>query len=354
MTSTRDRSRGGASGPIDLGDGVYQLPTDYPEVCNAPLWTYLLLDRGKFALIDPGIRSTMGATLEGALRELGLESDGLDLLLATHGHPDHSGGQSSWAVGAPAARIAAPLVDAPWVESFDRQWARFWDDYPGTLDLSSSRDFLASLCVPEPTVDLLLRDGDSLRIGDRVLEVVETRGHTWGHCAYFDRGSATLFTGDAAQGRGIASCDGETVFVPLYVDVAEARSGLRRLLALPFERLCPAHVPPMSREEGLRFLLESLDFIDEVDVLAREMVSKRAPAPVLTSELAIRISELTGTNPPLTPQSVPTARAHLYALAREGLLEAAWIPRATEVPTAEHQGVPTMAARKPGANGEGT
>ncbi|MCU1495241.1 MAG: beta-lactamase domain protein [Acidimicrobiaceae bacterium] len=330
MTVTEELSRSGDPGPVDLGDGVFQLPTDYPEVCNAPLWTYLLLDGDKFALIDPGIRSTMGATLEGSVRQLGLGLDALDLLLATHGHPDHSGGQSSWGVEAPAARIAAPLEDAPWVESFDRQWTRFWDDYPGTLDLSSSREFLAGLCVPEPTVDVLLRDGDSVAIGDRALDVVETRGHTWGHCAYFDRRSSTLFTGDAVQGRGIASCDGETVFAPLYVDVAEARWGLRRLQALPFERLCPAHVPPMTRDEGLRFLQASLDFIDEVDALAREMVSERSPAPLLTSELAIRISDLTGTDPPLTPQTVPTARAHLYALAREGLLDAAWIPRTIE------------------------
>ncbi|MCU1489064.1 MAG: beta-lactamase domain protein [Acidimicrobiaceae bacterium] len=332
MNATGELSSSRDAGPVDLGSGVFQLPTDYPEVCNAPLWTYLLLDGDKFALIDPGIRSTMGATLEGSVRELGLGLDDLDLLLATHGHPDHSGGQSSWGVEAPGARIAAPLEDAPWVESFDRQWTRFWDDYPGTLDLSSSRDFLASLCVPEPTVDVLLRDGDSVAIGERMLDVVETRGHTWGHCAYFDRTSSMLFTGDAVQGRGIPSCDGATVFAPLYVDVAEARWGLRRLLALPFEWLCPAHVPPMMRDEGLQFLQASLDFIDEVDALAREMVSDRAPAPLLTSELAMRIGKLIGTDPPLTPQSVPTARAHLYALAREGLLESAWIPRGIEAP----------------------
>ena len=43
----------------ELGNGVYQLPTDYPEVCNAPLWTYLVADGDRFALIDPGITSTL-------------------------------------------------------------------------------------------------------------------------------------------------------------------------------------------------------------------------------------------------------------------------------------------------------
>ena len=320
----------------DLGLGVFQLPTDYPEVCNAPLWSYLLVDDDRFALVDPGIRSTFGATLAAAVREIGLELDGADLLLATHGHPDHSGGQSSWSADAPGARVAAPLEDVPWIESFDRQWARFWDDYPGTLDLSGEKEFLRGLCVPEPVVDVWLRDGDPVAVGSRELDVIETRGHTWGHCAYFDRRSGSVFSGDVVQGRGTPSCDGRNVFAPLYVDVADERRGLNRLLALPFDQLCPAHVPPMGAAAGRQFLLESLAFIDEVDAMARALVEQSAPAPVLTSALAVRIAELVGTDPPLTAQTVPTARAHLYALAREGLIEAAWLPRSA--PSGGHAG----------------
>ena len=57
------------------------------------------------------------------------------------------------------------------------------------------------------------------------------------------------------------------------------------------------------------------------------MVADRAPAPLLTRELAARFGETTGTKPPISPQTVATARAHLYGLAREGLLDAAWVPR---------------------------
>lgn len=320
-------ARGEATeGARDLGHGVYQLPTDYPEVCNAPLWTYLLADGERFALIDPGVRSTFQATLDAAVRDVGFDPSRADLLVATHGHPDHSGGQSSWAGTAPHARIAAPLADTPWVESFDRQWTRFWDDYPGTLDVSGDRDFLASLCVPEPRVGILLRDGDTVGVGDRSLDVIETRGHTWGHCAFFDRTSGALFTGDAVQGRGTRSSDGQSVFAPLYLDVPETRGGLLRLLDVPFESLCPAHVAPMGRQEGLDFLRASLEFLDFADGMARELVEKAGAAHVTTRELAARIGEAVGTKPPVSPQTVATARAHLYELARQGLLEAAWVP----------------------------
>lgn len=317
----------------NLGDGIFQLPTDYPEVCNAPLWSYLLTEGDKFALIDPGIRSTLGATLANAIEEIGLDLAAADLLLATHGHPDHSGGLSSWTSDIAHVRIAAPLEETPWVESFDHQWTRFWDDYPGTLDLSDQKESFARLCVPEPRVDVLLRDCDVVSVGDRALDVVETRGHTWGHCAYLDRRSGSLFTGDAVQGRGTQSSDGRSTFAPTYVDVDEARRGLHRLLSLPFDRMCPAHRPPMSHEAGLALLHESLEFIDEVDAMARELVEQNAPTPTLTSELATRIATLLHCDPPLTPQNVPTARAHLYALAREGLIEAAWVPRNSQLPT---------------------
>ncbi len=313
---------------VELAPGVFQLPTDYPEICNAPLWTYLVADGDRFGLVDPGVRSTMRSTLAGAITGLGFSLERAEVLLATHGHPDHSGGQSSWQDTAPSARVAAPLEDAPWVESFDRQWVRFWDDYPGTMDLSPSRDFLAGLCVPEPRVDMLLRDGDRVAVGSRTVRVVETRGHTWGHCAFLDEASGALFTGDAVQGHGVPSCDGSTVFAPLYVDVAEARWGLRRLLETPFELLCPAHVPPMDRRAGIAFLEDSLSFIDEVDALARRLVAEAGSAPIATRRLVDEIAAITGTTPALTPQTVPTARAHLYALAREGLLEAAWLPLA--------------------------
>lgn len=313
-------------GVADLGGGIFQLPTDYPAVCNAPLWSYLVASGEKFALIDPGIQSTRAATLAAAVSAVGLDPAAADLVIATHGHPDHFGGQRSWADAVPGVRVAVPLEDVPWVESFDRQWVRCWDDYPGTLDLRAVRADLEALCVPEPAVDLMLRDGDTVTVGGRELQVVQTSGHTWGHCAYLDRQTGALFTGDAVQGHGTRSSDGADVFAPMYVDVPETRRGLRRLADLPFTQLCPAHVPPMVRDKGLAFIHDSLDFVDEAEALARDLVRRKAPGPVLTRDLCLLIAGLTGTDPPVTAQVVQTARAHLYALAREGLLEAAWLP----------------------------
>ena len=327
MTSDGTPFISGTTAVRQLGDGVFQLATDYPEVCNAPLWTYLVRDEDHYALIDPGVKSTPGATLFGAVQLLGLAMEGAQTLLATHGHPDHSGGLNSWKTAAPGATVASPLADASWIESFEKQWVQFWDDYPGTLDLTNERSSYETLCVPEPQVELLLRDGDEVTVGRRSLKVVETRGHTWGHCAYFEETSGFLFTGDAVQGRGVPSSDGDTVFCPMYVDVREMRAGLRRLRGLPFTMLCPAHSEPVGYDAGLSLIDESLAFIDDVDAMARELVDGRRGRSILASELCSRIANLVGSKNLLAPQVVTTARAHLYLLAREGLLEAAWFVR---------------------------
>jgi hypothetical protein len=81
----------------------------------------------------------------------------------------------------------------------------------------------------------------------------------------------------------------------------------------------------MGREEGLAFLRDSLSYIETADQIARTMAADSGPAPLLTRDLAARLGEAAGTKPPVSPQTVATARAHLYALAREGLLEAAWV-----------------------------
>lgn len=55
--------------------------------------------------------------------------------------------------------------------------------------------------------DLLLRDGDVLRVGDLELEVIETPGHTGGCVTYACSMAAMAFTGDALLIRGCGRTD---------------------------------------------------------------------------------------------------------------------------------------------------
>jgi hydroxyacylglutathione hydrolase len=312
------------SDPTEVADGVFCIETDYPQVANAPLWVHLVRDR-VCALIDCGVPSTYDAVLATALPKIGIAPSEIGWVILTHGHPDHMGGHPTLKRHASFA-VAAPLEDVIWTESVERQWHDFWDCFPGVLSLAAERDAIVDMCGGDLQVDHILRDGDIFELGDRRLEVVQTRGHTRGHCALFESETGVLFSGDSTQGYGISASSGTSVFAPLYDDVDDYLHGLERLRALPFTLLCPAHKPPLDGDAGRAWIDESIRFVGDADQLVRGLI-ERADGPLTAVRVATEIGRLVGTNPPVSIQTVYTAVAHLKQAARGGLVEPQWAPR---------------------------
>ena len=214
--------------PTEVADGVFCIPTDYPAVADAPLWTHLL--RGETStLIDCGVPSTYDAVFADAFPRIGVDPREITWLLLTHGHPDHMGGHPGLRPHA-SFSVAAPLEDVIWVESVERQWHDFWDASPARCRSTGIRDEIVAMCGGDLPVDRILRDGDVFEARwTQPPHVVQTRGHTRGHCAYFEEATGVLFSGDSVQGHGIPSSSGTSVFAPLYDDVDDCLRGLARL-----------------------------------------------------------------------------------------------------------------------------
>jgi glyoxylase-like metal-dependent hydrolase (beta-lactamase superfamily II) len=299
-----------------IADQVYALSTDYPQVANCPLAVYLVCGTTA-VLVDSGVASTYDAVLAPALKELKIGPRDVDLLLVTHGHPDHMGG--AFAVkAATGASIGAPLDEVGWVESFDRQWREYWLELGAGYAIDSERAVLAGLAGPPVAVDRPLRDNDALEVGARTFTVIQTRGHTRGHCAYLDTQSGSLFTGDGVQGDGVPASHGKSVFAPMYADVDDYLAGLRRLEAVDFGLMCPAHLPPMPRRAALELLSRSIEFAEvTAPACVRAAIGRAGRGAVRLHDVAAEIGREVGTDPPVSPQSVMTALAHLRKLTRD-------------------------------------
>ena len=131
---------------------------------------YLLVDNGEAALVDcTGIIPE----LDSVLKELNAE---LKSVFLTHAHFDHIGG---------IKRLQEKHDCKVYLHEDDKK----------TLD--STNDFMSAVGLPPidiPNVDVWLKDGDKVKVGNEELDVIHFPGHTPGGVGY--KINNMLFSGD--------------------------------------------------------------------------------------------------------------------------------------------------------------
>jgi hydroxyacylglutathione hydrolase len=162
------------------------------------------------------------------LRELARLGWKLDLILNTHWHPDHAGGNSEIKAATGAAIVGPAEVTR--ISPLDRE----------------------------------VRGGDVVMLGETRFEVIESGGHTLGHIAFHDAADGVAFVGDTLFALGCGR---------LFEGDAEQMWGsLQRLAALPdATRVYCAHEYTAS---NARFAL-SVDDEPAVQARAREVFAAR-------------------------------------------------------------------------------
>lgn len=125
------------------------------------------------AVVDPG------GDLDDILAAVAQTGATLEKILLTHGHIDHCGGTAEL-----RHRTGVP-VEGPqreesfWIDQLPEQGTRF-----GFPRLEAF------------TPDRWLEDGDTVTVGELILEVRHCPGHTPGHVVFFERGERVAFVGD--------------------------------------------------------------------------------------------------------------------------------------------------------------
>ncbi len=179
----------------------------------------LFLGEAGTALVDSGYCTHAPQTL--ALVQSALQGRALDLLVNTHLHSDHCGGNAALQAAYPALQTHIPPGHAEFV--------RVWDAYALTYIPSGQS-------CPQFGFDATLQPGTEIRLGDLLWQVHAAPGHDTHSVILFEPVSRTLVSADALWERGFG-----VVFPEL--DGADAFSEVADTLDL-IESLRPATVIP--------------------------------------------------------------------------------------------------------------
>lgn len=305
-----------------FADGWIQLQTEYLQLCGLPLWLHAFADGDGIVLLDSGVSGTPERSIRSELAAAGLRIEDITLVVNSHAHPDHMGGNSALdEISSPV--FAGPAAETEWLEDNEALIRGLWEPSPDAYILSEDeRSELRELLGPRVRVERLLRDGDEIALSDARLQVVTTSGHSPGHIAVRDADRGLLFTFDDVQGLGTPIAHRDQVLAPLYHDVDRYRSGLRRLQEMEFSSLIPSHGQPLDHDAGMTRLADSLAFVDTAEDFVSDYLHRHTV--VRLRELADALGTKLGPYGGVNLQTISVAKAHLDHLVRTGDAATYW------------------------------
>ena len=189
----------------DLYEFLWLNPT--ANNCN----TYFINGK-KRILIDPGHYQLFGH-VEDHLSRLSLSPEDIDIVLVTHGHPDHIEGVKTF-VGT-STLIAISRMEMRFIKAVAPHYGEV-------------------LGIPNFEPDILLQEGD-LKIGDLTFQVIHTPGHSPGSICFYWPEKKVLFTGDVVFNQGVGRTD-----VP-GGNGEELKESIRKISRLEVDHLLPGH-----------------------------------------------------------------------------------------------------------------
>jgi glyoxylase-like metal-dependent hydrolase (beta-lactamase superfamily II) len=259
----------------------------HPRVTTCNIWweearteveAYLL--RGAVnAIIDTGPVEVFASPLSLSLGALNLTLNDIDLILNTHWHPDHTGGDGAIKAAAKAG-VLIHKNDAIFLEDprlgFDRYRAPVIEKLMGPEHLVEAKKAAVEAGGERVAVDRYLDDDDVIEIGDGVeLRVIHLPGHSPGSVGFYWEQEAILFTGDSVSGLhdGYGS-------LPIICDVSAYKKSIQRLLEMPLQLLLCGHpyrainLPssPIRRGSEIKeYLRDSLEVAKRIEEAAQNV-----------------------------------------------------------------------------------
>lgn len=303
-------------------DKIYRIRTPFGG--GGTVFLYLLKGNTT-ALVDTGTAQSPREVLEPALAELGLVLSDVDMILNTHAHLDHAGGNMAFR-DASKALIHVHAADLFMAESTEAQ-VEFMTaplralEFPAEM-VQKRIEVVREQAGEAAGADVILNDGDIVDLGGMRLKVIHCPGHTPGSIAYYWESEGVLLTGDCILGMG-----SRLGAYPLYFDAASYRRTVAAAAQIDFQLLCLGHAylgglvnePTRGGSEGKVFIREAARVADTIQRAVEEVVerkpgaTRREIALTALSELVYQLPTQLVRETRMPAAAGPTLAAHVEA-----------------------------------------
>ncbi|BEQ15673.1 MBL fold metallo-hydrolase [Desulfoferula mesophila] len=217
---------------------------------------HLVFTGGPRTLIDTGyIRDA--AETESLIAQCGLEIEQVELIVNTHAHCDHIGGNAEFQRRS-GCKVALHMIERYFVDQRN-DWATWWGYY---------RQDAAFF----PT-HYSLTDGEVLTLGEMNWLVLHTPGHAMGQIALYCLDTGWLVSADTLWGGdfGVLTTRVEGLDAPFRL-----RESLERLSRLKVQKILPGHGPILDdAPAAIQACLARVEaFIEDPRRMAQDQVRK--------------------------------------------------------------------------------
>lgn len=185
--------------------------------------SYLIVGDERAILLDTGLGVANIKKVVERLTDLPIQ------VITTHVHWDHIGGHCHF------DRIGVHELEKSWLE----------DKFPLPLN-AVKENLMKSPCnlpeafniddytIPKVKTTMALKDGDYIELGNRMLEVIHTPGHSPGHICLYEKETGYLFSGDLVYKGKLDA------FYPTTNPV-QFMNSINKVAKLAVKRVFPAH-----------------------------------------------------------------------------------------------------------------
>ena len=208
---------------------------------------YLIDGGSEFLLIDIGFLDTVDEIVE-LIRRMDFSLSSCKMVIATHADADHIQGVAR-AKELMRTKVAAHPASVEPIESGDE-----------IMTYATIKAQGIEIPMPKCKVDVLLNEGDKIKVGNVELEVWHTPGHTAGQLSF--KMGKLLFSGDNIYKD---SCVG-VIDAHHGSNIPDFLNSLKRILHDDAEFLLPSHGPVFHRDN--KIVQKAIDRLTQYQYMA--------------------------------------------------------------------------------------